>query len=85
MEEFQTVQNLLLRIVADRAGIHKHRIGFLQGVGHRISRHLHDGCNHFTVGHIHLAAVSLDKQLLVVISSCRFKVCSRYFFHNQFV
>ena len=38
VEELQTVQNLLLRIVADGAGVHTHCIGFLQGVGHRISR-----------------------------------------------
>ena len=77
VEEFQTVQNLLLRIIADRASIHKHRIRFVQWSGHAISRHLHHRSNYFTVGHVHLATIRFNKQLFVVIGSCGFKVRSR--------
>ena len=77
VEKLQAVQNLLLRIVTDRAGIHKHCVGLFQRFGYRIARHLHHRSDHLTVRHVHLAAISLDKQLLVVISSCGFKVRSR--------
>ena len=82
MKELQTIQNLLFGIVTDRAGIHKHRISLFQCFGNRITRHLHHRGDYFTICHIHLAAISLDKQLLVVISSCGFKVRSRQFVHK---
>ena len=79
VEKLQAIQNLLLRIVADGTGIHKHGIGFLQRFGYGITRHLHHRGNHLTVGYIHLAAIGFDKQLFVVILhfSCGFKVRSR--------
>ena len=41
MEELQTVQDFLLRIVTDRTSVHKHGIGLLKRFRHRVTRHLH--------------------------------------------
>ena len=76
VKEIQAVPYFLLGIVADGASVHKHGIGLVQRLHRRIAGHLHDGSYHLAVGHIHLAAVGLDKQFFVVLrSSCRFKVC----------
>ena len=66
VEELQAVEDFLFGIVADGASVHKHRIGLVQRIAHTIARHLHNGSHHFTVGHIHLAAVRLDKEFLLV-------------------
>ena len=81
MEELQAVQYLLLGVVADGAGVHEHRVGLVQRFSHIVPCHLHHRGNHFTVGHVHLAAVRLDKQFLFAVGSCRFKVCSHLLFH----
>ena len=41
VEKFQAVQNLLLRIVADGTGVHKHGVGFFKRFGYGVPRHLH--------------------------------------------
>ena len=60
----QTRVNLLLGVVADGAGVQKHRIR-LRGVGCLlISDCLHNRCDNLTVGHIHLASVGLYVKFL---------------------
>ena len=66
MEELQAVEDFLFGIVADGTSVHEHRIGFVQGIAYTIARHLHDGSHYFTIGHVHLATVSLDKEFLLV-------------------
>ena len=82
LEKVEAVEYLLLGVVADGAGIHKHGVGLVERRGRAVARHLHDGGNDFTVGHVHLAAVGFDEQLLVVTGSCRFKVCFCFFLHK---
>ena len=65
MEELQAVQDFLLGVVADGAGVHEYGIGLFQAFTRAVACHLHDGSNHFTVCHVHLASVSFDKQFLV--------------------
>ena len=83
LEEVQPVEDFLLGVVADGAGVHKHGIGLVERCGGTVSGHLHDGGNDFTVGHVHLAAVGFDEQLLVAIGSCRFKVCFCFFLYHK--
>ena len=64
MEKFQAVQDFLFGIVAYGTGIHEYGIGFLQIVARGIACHLHDGCDNFTVGYVHLAAIGLDIEFL---------------------
>ena len=53
------VENFLLGIVAHRAGIEEDSIGQLRVFGQVKAVHLHDGCDDFAVGDIHLAAIGL--------------------------
>ena len=61
MEKLQPVQDLLLCVVADGTGVHKYSICFFQRFAGRIAGHLHDGSDDFTVGYVHLTAVSFDE------------------------
>ena len=81
MEKLQTVQNLLFCIVANRTGIHKYSVRFIQCFAYMVACHLHNRSNHFTISNIHLASVGFNKQFFVLGISCRFKVCSCCFFH----
>ena len=52
---------LVLSILADGAGVEEYGVGLSLVVAQFVASHLHDGCHYFRVGHVHLAAVCLDK------------------------
>ena len=66
MEEFQTIDDFLFGIAADGTCVHEHSIGLIQRVANTVTSHLHNRGNYFTIGHVHLAAIRLDKEFLVV-------------------
>ena len=65
VQRLQPVDDFLLRIVAHGACVEEYGVGIFQPVAHLVACHLHDGCHHFAVCHVHLAAVGLDEQVLV--------------------
>ena len=60
----KTMIDLVLGILAHRAGVEKHRVGIFFVVRGFVTGHLHDGGNDFRVGYIHLAAIGLDIEFL---------------------
>ena len=57
---FQTVINLLLGVISNRAGVQEYSIGLVDGLGGFVTSHLHHRCNNFRIGHIHLAAIRFN-------------------------
>ena len=60
----QARKDLLLGIVAHRARVDHDRVGLVERLAGLIARHLHHGGHDLAVGHIHLAAISLEQQPL---------------------
>ena len=58
IERVEAMDDALLSIVSDRAGIDKDGVGFSLRLGDIIVGHLHDGGHSLAVGHVHLASVS---------------------------
>ena len=67
VQHVKAVVDFLFGIVAHRTGVQEHRIGIVDGVASLIACHLHDRCNHFRVGHIHLTAISFYVKFLHVL------------------
>ena len=62
VQRLQPSVNLLLGIVAHRTGVQQHAVGLVDAVADLVARHLHHAGHHLRVGHVHLAAVGLNKQ-----------------------
>ena len=61
LEILQPSVDFLFRIVAHGAGVDEDGIRLFDAIGQFIAVHLHNGGNHFAVGHIHLTTVGLDE------------------------
>jgi len=78
VEGLQACHYFLFGVVADRAGVEQYGIGLFDVGRGVVSGHLHYRSYHFAIGHVHLAAVSLDIYLAVGGGAARIIV----FFHN---
>ena len=61
MEGIEAMVNLVLRILADTAGVQEDGISLFFFLTNFVASHLHHRGNYLTVCHVHLAAISLDK------------------------
>ena len=66
IELIEAVAHGLLGLFANRAGIQKHQIGFLEVVRGLVPVLLKDGCDDLAVRKIHLAPVGLEVELLAL-------------------
>jgi len=76
----QSRKDLLLGVIPNGTGIDKYGIGVFDRIAKRIACHLHNRSDHFAVGHIHLTAISLYKQFLLL--SFFKSIFIRYIFHS---
>lgn len=60
-EELQSAEDFLLGVVAYGASVQEYGVGLFDVVGRGVARHFHHCGHHLAVGHIHLAAVGLNK------------------------
>ena len=60
VEGVEAVVDFLFGIVAHRAGVQQYGIRIVERLAGLVACHIHDGCHHFRVGHVHLAAVGLN-------------------------
>ena len=64
LERLEAVDDFLLGVVADGARIQENSVGALELRPRLVAGHAHNGGDDFTIGHVHLAAVSFDVQFL---------------------
>ena len=60
VQGLQSVPYLLLGVLAYGTGVQEYGIGLIDAPGRLISGHPHNRGNNLAVGHVHLAAVSLN-------------------------
>ena len=72
MEVLQTAQDLLLRVVTDRTGIHEYSVCLIKMFRHLITGHIHDRGYHLTIRHIHLTTIRLNKYFFNICLTSRF-------------
>ena len=73
-------ENLLLGVVANRAGVDEDCIGFVEVLGYVVACHFHHRSHNFAVCHVHLAAVGFDVQMLGKLLG---SVCEVKLFHSR--
>ena len=59
MQRLEASIYLVLSILSDGASVEEYGVGAVLVVAEFVACHLHNGCYHFRVGHVHLAAVCL--------------------------
>ena len=64
MQSLQSSVYLVLRILADGAGVEEYGVGVSLVLAQLVASHLHDGSHHLRVCHVHLAAVCLNEKFL---------------------
>ena len=81
VELIEAGKDALLGIVAHRAGVDKYGIGLVEVLARVVTGHLHDRGHQLAVGHIHLASVGLQIQLLGELPRC--PVVTQFHVHNN--
>ena len=71
--------------LSHRAGVEEHSIGFVERVTRFVARHTHHGGHHFTVGHIHLAAVCFYIEMFHILVWYCLKLVVGLFWPDNFV
>ena len=63
---FEAMENLLLRIVTYRTGVEQYQVGLVNAFADVVACDLEYRAYHFAVGQVHLAAICLYEEFLVV-------------------